>query len=138
MSAVTAAVQAVLAGDAALISQLASYEGAPAIFTALPIPVDAPFPCVVTAGNLADVAEDTLTRRGRRITRDVAVYFPRTGSEAAVEDAAERIRVLFHKQPLSVAGFHHVMTLASGPLRTPDEGDEVGRVVTLQIVLQEE
>lgn len=137
MSAVTAAVQTKLAGDPTLIGMLASYQGAPAIFTAAPIPQDAPFPCVVTAGNLADLADDTLDRLGRDIRRDVAVYFPWSGSSLAVEAAAERIRAVFHKQPLAVAGFHHVMTLASGPVTAPVEGDEVGRVVSLRILLQE-
>jgi hypothetical protein len=134
---ITDAVAAKLAGDATLAGLLSSFAGVPAVFTARPVPEGATAPFLLTEGSVADVAEDTLRRFGRRITRDISIWFPADDDPTNLETAAERVRTLFHKQPLAVAGHHHVMTLASGPVPAPDSGDERGRVVTIQVVVQQ-
>jgi hypothetical protein len=69
---ITDAVAAKLAGDATLAGLLSSFAGVPAVFTARPVPEGATAPFLLTEGSVADVAEDTLRRFGRRITRDIS------------------------------------------------------------------
>ena len=137
MSVITDAVAGVLAGDATLAAQLSTFDGAPAVFTARPVPEGAVPPFVITEGSVADRPDDTLGRFGRAIARDISVWFPAHDDPTDLESAAERIRTLFHHQPLSVTGFHHVMTRASGPIPAPASGDEMGRVVTIIVNLQQ-
>lgn len=137
MSVITDPVAAKLAGDATLAALIGTFAGVPAIFTSRPIPDGAIAPFIITEGNIADVGADTLRRLGRQITRDISVWFPASDDPSNLETAAERIRTLFHKTTLAVTGHHHVMTLASGPIPAPDSGDERGRVVTIQVLVQE-
>lgn len=137
MSVVTDAVAGVLSGDAVLAALLSTFEGAPAVFSARPAPDGAVPPFVITEGSVADLPDDTLGRFGREITRDISVWFPASDDPTNLEAAAERIRTLFHHRPLSVAGYHHVMTRASGPISVVTDGDEQGRVVTIIVNVQQ-
>jgi regulator of RNase E activity RraA len=78
---------------------------------------------------------DTKETPGRELLRDIHAYTAVTGSATTVEAMGERIRALFHRQLLTVAGFSSVLTLASGPIQHDGE-DFYGRVVTVRLVLQ--
>jgi hypothetical protein len=134
---ITAAIYAKLAADATLTALLSTYEGEPAIFTAQPVPELAAFPYIVTAGDVAQAPFDTKTTRGRTITRDVRCYTAASGSAVTVEAIAERVRALLHRQALAVTDHTWLMSECSGPIEA-DEQDAYGRIVTVQITVEEE
>lgn len=130
-----------LAGDGELADLLAEYRGVPAIFTTDPAPGDAVLPYIVSAGEVAQVPMDTKTTRGRDMRRDVRCYAPATGSAALVEQMAERVRTLLHRQPLTIDGFTWLISDIAGPIvaderETQSGRDTYGRVLTLSLKAQ--
>lgn len=132
MDALTAAVYARLSGSTQLAGLLAVYENGPAVFTDDRVPGDAVKPYVVSSGNVADEPWDTKTNRGRRVTRDVGVYADHRDTKT-VEAAAETVHRLFHRQALSVDGWHNVTTRVSGPIRLSAD-DYDARVLTVRFL----
>jgi len=126
-----------LAADGTLTALLATYNGAPAIFTTEPAPGDATLPYLVTAGAVAVAPFDTKTTRGRTVTRDVRCYADADGSAATVEAIAARVRTLLHRQTLPVDGYTFVMAECAGPVQA-DEQDVYGRVVTVSVTIEED
>jgi hypothetical protein len=133
----TAAIHARLSGDATLAAMLASYKGAPAVFTTDPAPGDALLPYIVTAGQVSDAAFDTKTVSGRQLWRDVRCYASADGSAAEVEAIAERVRVLLHRQVLTIPDFVVFVAECSGPIAA-DEEQAYGRVVTVRMMAMQE
>jgi hypothetical protein len=125
-----------LAGDPTLVGLLATYNGAPSIFTIDPAPEGADLPFIVAAGHVVDLAWDTKTTRGRDVWRDIRCYSDADGSAITVEAIAERVRALLHRTEISVTGFTRVVAECSGPVAA-DEQDAYGRVVTVRYVLEE-
>ena len=143
MQALSAALYAAMAGDATLKANLGAFKGAPSIFVKRPVPSDAKRPIALAATVVADVNEDFLVAQGRAITRDVAVYGNANGGPLdgpsdfdRIVAAAERIRTLFHRQTVRVAGYHCLPIVASGPIDAPADPQEIGRIVTLTIRLR--
>lgn len=136
MGAITQALYDILAGDGTLAALLATYRGAPAIFTIDPAPGDAVLPYIVAAGEVTQPPFDTKTTRGREIWRDVRCYAAVDGSATTVEAIAERVRELLHRQPLAAAGFTWIWSECSGPIAA-DELESYGRIVTAKIVYEE-
>jgi len=136
VGAITAAIHDVLAGDATLAAMLTTYGGEPAIFTTDPAPGDATLPYIVSAGEVAQTPFDTKTTRGRMVIRDVRCYTDATGSAAAVEAIAERVRVLLHRQTIAISDFECVVADCSGPMAA-DGQDAYGRIVTLTMTIEE-
>lgn len=136
MQALSAALYAAMAGDAVLKANLGAFKGVPSIFTKRPVPNDARRPIALAATVVADVDEDFLVAQGRSITRDVAVYGNAQDDFDRVAAAAERIRTLFHRQTIRVAGYHCLPIVASGPIDAPADPQEIGRIVTLTIRLR--
>lgn len=136
MSVLTEAVYDCLVGDATLVSMLATYRGAPAVFTIDPVPGDAKLPYIVTAGEVAQSPWDTKTSRGRRAFRDIRCYAEASGTTVQVEAIAERVRELFHRFQLPVSGFGVLVASAAGPV-VADEEKVYGRIVTVEFLLVE-
>ena len=136
MSALTAALYALLAGDATLTALLSTYGSAPAIFTTDPAPGDAELPYIVTAGAVSQSPFDTKTTRGRDVVRDVRCYASASGSAIVVEAIAERVRALLHRQELAIDGFSWVWASCSGPIGA-DEPDAYGRIVSVRLTVEE-
>jgi hypothetical protein len=136
MSVLTQAIYNRLAADGTLTALLATYAGEPAIFTTDPAPGDATMPYIVTAGEVAQEPFDTKQSRGRTATRDLRCYTAAGGSAATVEAIAERVRVLLHRQSLTITGHTWIITECSGPI-VADEQDAYGRIVTAIITIQE-
>jgi len=133
MSIITEALYERLAGDATLTALLASYNGAPAVFTIDPAPGDAVLPYIVTAGEVSQAPFDTKTGQGRDLRRDVRCYAEADGSAVTVETIAERVRALLHRRPLSVAGFGVWIADCQGPI-VADEEEAYGRIVTVRMI----
>ncbi|MGE5589202.1 MAG: hypothetical protein ACM3ZA_01025 [Bacillota bacterium] len=137
MGAITAGIYGVLSEDATLRGMLGTYQGAPAIFTVEPVPGDAPLPMIVTPGQVSDVPDDTYDSLGRDLLRDIRCYTEATGSTAQVEAIAERVRALFHRQQVPVAGYGGVLAEASGPILAPTDTTVYGLVVTVRLRLRQ-
>ena len=136
MRPLSTAIYSRLAADATLTALLGTTVGVPSIFAKLPVPTGAVYPLVKTVTVVADVDQDMLTTQVREISRDIAVYGKIATDFDKVIDAAERIRALFHRQPLTVAGWRVFEVRASGAIDAPAEAAEIGRIVTLSIRLQ--
>ena len=136
MTAISKAFSDVLSADVTLAGLLASYGGSPAVFTADPAPADAVKPYVVTAGEAVHRPFDTKLTRGREIWRDVRCYANDTGSADTIEQIAERVRALLHRQIFSIDGFSIEVAECFGPI-VADEPDAYGRVVTARIIMME-
>lgn len=136
MNELTDAIHDRLSSDATLAALLNTYGGAPAVFTIDPAPGDAELPYIVTAGDAVDAAFDTKTCLGREIWRDVRCYAADDGSAIVVEQIAERVRELLHRQALTVTGWCVFMAECSGPV-VADEQGSYGRVVTVRMKMLE-
>lgn len=138
MNALTAAIDAVLAGDTTLTAMLSRYDGGPAIISADPVPFDVERPYVVIRGAMHDTSfggkvDDTT---GREIHLDIAAYTDATGSSALIDSIVERIRALLHKVPLTVGAFTNIIAqCTAGPLQVPTDPRIMGRVLTFRWVL---
>ena len=137
MRALADAIYARMAGDALLTASLGTWDGNPSIITFRPVPDGAGFPIALAAEVVSDVDADAVTARGRQVTRDVAIYGKAESQFDQVEVAAERVRALFHRQPFDVAGFRVVTVTATGPRSAPAEADEIGRIITVTIRLDQ-
>jgi len=141
MSAMTEAVYKRMSQDSALVSMLPRYHGQPTIFTAEPVPPDAPLPLIITAGqvsDITDVPEHSKQRVGSRPVRDIRVFGDATGSMRQVECIADRVWELFHKYDLQVTGWETVRCRATRPFFAVADGRVYGLVVTLNLALNKE
>jgi hypothetical protein len=136
MSILTAAIYNKLMGDPALTGLLADYNGYPAIFTIDPAPGDATLPYIITAGEASQAPWDTKLTRGRSLIRDVRCYAAADGSVIEIEAIAERVRVLLHRQALTIAGYQWIISDCSGPI-VADESGVYGRILSLSLIAQE-
>lgn len=138
----TASIHARLTADAAIISQLDTYAGAPAIFSDR-APDDFDFAdraAVIIAAPFSDDPEETFTEIGRAIRQDVRIYAKDSGSTLDIDNLARAVRKLFHNQPaaLVVDGGKCTIITAAGPVAAPTTDPSlVGRRVTLRLELQE-
>lgn len=137
MSVFSAAFYETLAGDETLTALLATYRTKPAVFTTDPAPDDASLPYVVTAGEVVNAPDDTKTTRGREVRRDVRCYTAAEDSAVTVEAMAERVRALFHRNPIEIEGFGVWLSECLGPI-VADGEESYGRIVTVRLRMIEE
>lgn len=126
----TARVQALHAG-------LGQYQGGPAVFSSWPVPGQAPDVYIAMAGNSANAANDTKTTRGHVVERYIFVYAKEKGAEGDVENLAQLMRDLFHREQLPVTGQEVYITTAEGPIAAPTGEDMVGRMVIVSLRTKE-
>lgn len=142
MSAITQAFFDRLTGDTALTGQLGTYNGGPSVFTKIPLPADfdiaANGPYILTTGESSQTPGeiDTKNSAGRVIDRDVRCFADLALSPSTIEDIAERVRDLFHRQAINMTGFTTTIAEATGPIEA-DEDDALGRIVTVSLTLAE-
>jgi len=132
----TQAVYDRMTNDGMLAGLLADYRGSPAVFTTDPAPGDAVLPYIVAAGAPVDMSFDTKLSRGRQVWRDVRCYAAADGSAGLIEQIAERVRALFHRQVITIAGFVWLWAECSGPI-VADELTAYGRIVTVRFTIEE-
>ena len=139
MNVLTAAFYQRLVNDSVLADLLTEYPaglGVPAVFTDDRVPQDAQLPYIVTSGETANEPSDTKNSEGRRPFRDVYCYAPHQSTKL-VEDIAERVRELFHRHKLPVAGYTTVIANAHGPVRLSAD-DYDARLVSVRLRLERE
>jgi len=108
-----------LNADSALAALLDEFEGEAAIFSgdALPVEEFKAKPVVwIRPPHGADNV-DTFSAVARSLELDVSFYAKATGSSAAIDAAAERARVVLHRQTLS--GPPELSCTVSGPFGAP-------------------
>ena len=136
----TVPIRTALLGDANIISGLPAYLNSYPIFTRRPVPVDAPFPCIVISQDITLNEEDGIGDYRSEIQRDIAVYhtneLPANG--AVIEAIAQAVRRTFHRRrnSLTVSGWSVVRIQASVPIDASSDSDQrVGAVVQLVVLL---
>ena len=135
MRALSTAIYSRLNGDATLAALLGVTSTVPSIFAKRPVPTGAGYPLIIAATVVSDVDQDMINASIRQISRDIAVYGMLATHFDKVVDAAERVRALFHRQPLASTGWRAIDVIAAGPIDAPAEPQEVGRIVTLTMRL---
>lgn len=136
MSILTIPFYDVLSGDPSLIAMLAAYKGESAIFTIDPVPGDADYPLIVTAGEVSQIPNDSKNCEGRSIIRDIRIYTAADGSSVTIEAIAERVRYLFHRMPLIIPGYTWILSDVGGPI-VANEADYYGRILSVSVIAQE-
>jgi len=137
MSILSAPIYNILIADSTLTDLLSLYQGEiPAIFTTDPTPGDAVLPYIVIPDAFAQVPADSKTCRGREINQDIRCYTAQTGAESLVDEIAERVRYLLHRESLTVSGFTWVLSDITGPIAA-NEADTYGRVLSLRCMVYE-
>jgi hypothetical protein len=136
MSAITQAIYNSLVGNAGLVALLASYKGNPAVFTSDPRPGNSELPCIVTVGEVLQNPSDTKTCLGREVWRDIRCYAPPAGSDELIEDIAEAVRAIFHRQIVPISGYNIIISRVDGPL-VANEDRAQGRLLTIKMIIKE-
>jgi len=135
MSVFTQAIYNKLVEDPILVSMVNLYNNQPAIFTIEPVPGDAELPYIVVSGPVSDVPFDTKTTIGREMLVDIRCYTKNQGSKVLVENMAERVRELFHRQYIPVSGYQNIITECRGPIFIPEDV-ALGMVVTVRFIFE--
>ena len=127
---------------ASVSASLATYDGAPAIFSErapddfLETPPAKPF--LIIAVPTSDVAMETFTETGRLILQDVRGYQRDTGSGADLDTLMRSVRDLFHNRPgeLTVTGGKCDVCRVNGPMQSPTTDPSlIGRRVSIRLDL---
>jgi hypothetical protein len=134
---ITQAIYTRLVGDGTLTAMVNMYNGLPAIFTTSIAPGDAVLPYIVASTLVSQAPYDTKTSLGRITMIDVRCYTAETGSAVLVEQLAERVRTLLHRQPLIIVDHTWLWSSCSGPVSI-DETDAYGRLVTVTVTAEED
>lgn len=137
VTAVSNAVFDRLMTSAPLLALVSSYNSGKAIFTQSPIPPNVQAPYIVVSDPVVDVPGvfDTKDTIGREWVRDIFCYADTDGSVAVVDEMAELVRGLFHRQhgEINVVGAAVIVARATGPEVAPTDDTLYGRVVTVTL-----
>lgn len=117
---------------------LGTWKNQPSVHTRRPAPKDAGYPMIMVSPNITKGDQDLMNAFVEVIQRDIAVYGEAVDHYRIVEQIAEEVRVLFHRQKiLEVADSHVIDITATGPIPGPtDDDSKIARIVTLTIRLQ--
>lgn len=127
---------------AVVAPSLATYNGAPAIFSErapddfLDAPPTKPF--LIIAVPTRDEPMETFTETGRLILQDVRGYQRDNGSGAGLDAVMRAVRDLFHNRPdeLVVTGGKCDVVRVNGPMQSPASDEAyIGRRITIRLDL---
>ena len=138
----SAPVFAALTGNTAIAVALPTYAGAKTVFTARPVPKDATYPMIVTAGDVVRTDQDFVDSPFVVVTRDISIFGQNDTPThvRAVESLALMVRDLFHREraSLSVSGWQVVDIVCKGPIVGPvDDDTSVHRLVSMTVRLSQ-
>jgi hypothetical protein len=119
-----------LASITEITSQISTYMSKPAIFTRSRIPGDAVARYIVIDDAIGDVPWDTKTTLGREVLHDIFTYDFESGDPSVVQNVAELVRDVLHRQHINVSGYGPLIAVVSGPIVAPTDDQVYGRVVT--------
>ncbi len=129
--------------DEVLAEGLSEWKGEPACFTRRPVPDDAEFVlCLINPPETNDIDAINSRRDLSIVTLGFYGHKAEPSDPAdqtrAVEDLAERARVLFHRNKWAIQSdaFQIIDIVASGPFAGPTDDDkQVARIVRLRVRL---
>ncbi len=132
------AIAAKLLGSIAVTSFVGTYGAppSPAVFLKSPVPAGVEPPYVAVRGIHGQRPFDTKEREGREVTRDILMLGLDQGVTTAVDDVAEAVRALFHKQDLVVAGWDTLVGDVQGPIAAEADDGFLGQIVTVRWILR--
>lgn len=139
MDEITQAIYDHMATDLQLSSLLASYRGFPAIFTADPVPPEAPLPLIVSSGLVAgptQVPEASKQTIAARPVRDIRCIDEATGSMQKITTIAMRVFWLFERAEFEIDGWHLVRSRASMPFMGESDGRFYTLIVTVTLAIE--
>lgn len=133
---------AALSGDSTLDALLAQHAGEPAIFSGdLPPPgfVIGALPMILIRPPVDEVNRDTFDSFARSVTLDVFLYAAAGASSAAIDDAANRARVVLHREYLPAPSWEvDPLATVSGPFGAPSsEASITARRLSVRLDLRE-
>ena len=140
----SAPLYAALTGNSAIVALLGEQsDSSPSILTNRPVPPDATYPMIVTAGDVTRSDQDLIADPVLVIVRDVSIFGQNTTASGinqtrTCDSIALKVRDLFHRQPgsITVSGWSVIDIVAQGPIVGPvDDDQSVHRLVTLTIRL---
>jgi hypothetical protein len=141
LTVLPAAIRSAIIANAPIVALLGEYENAASVHTRRPAPQGAAYPMVIIPSeNAAASDEDALRTQRPVLQRDVLVYGENPKHYREVDEAAELIFQLFHRQrfAISVPGWHVIDIVARRPMAAPTSDEKrVGRMVPLTIRLQD-
>lgn len=128
-----------MATDAQLIADLSEYPNAnessgfqPAIFTDEEVPEDAVLPYIWSNGEVSVAPDDDKLNVGVALIRDINIYAPKNDTER-LNRIAWRVRHLFHRHELVVAGAETIIAESMGPRKAPTDDTVDGKIVSVRL-----
>lgn len=121
-----------------ITAMLGTYLGGPSVHTRRPAPAEAEYPMAIIGPIIAKTDEDGINSYRPVVVIDVSTYGEQTNEFRVVDEIADAIFRLFHRQrdAIAVAGWSVTSIIARGPSPAPaDDDTRVGRRVTLTIQL---
>lgn len=110
-----------LAGDSELAALLPVHRGAPAIFTARPVPADAPLPLLLIGSVTAEWPLDVQGVRLSRLELALSVFARQEVPFETLAAPLRRARALLEAAPLVWTGGRLELPSCRGPLAVPAE-----------------
>ena len=125
--------------DSSCALGLATYLGAPAVFTRTPVPGDAGYPMVTISGNL-NQEEDGINDFRPLLSYSVMVHGSNQSIPATqyrtVSDIAFCLRTLFHRRRnITLSTWGIIDQRCVGPVDQPSSGQITTRVLTINVRL---
>ena len=129
------ALYTLLAANADLTGELASYGGAPAIFSGFPVPAGAPLPRLVIGSIVGGGNDDRIDAVGRELVKDIFLYFSADETQASanpIDRIAEIARGTLHNVDIPVSGWNCCGSACGPVIVAPtDENFFVGRTFSV-------
>lgn len=130
-------VTAIMANNA-ITSKLAQYLGSASVHSRRPVPSDAPYPMVVVGPMITRTNADEINTHRPVVGVDISVYGEQPTEFRLVDDVAEELFVMFHRQSIPpVENYQVIDVQATGPIvASADSEEQSARVVSLTIRLR--
>ena len=128
-----------ITGEAAITGKLGVWNSVPSVHTRRPVPSDATYPLIAVGPIVARSDEDGINDYRPLVVVDINIYGEQDKDYRDVEEVAERVYGLFHRNEntISVTNYSVTQIACSGPSPSPvDDESRVGRRITLTVRLQ--
>lgn len=137
MNVVIKGIRDALVADATLTGLIATYASAPAVFSGDFVPEDCE-PAWAFIYVVSDQPTDSKNGEGRELNFDVSVWARKVDGPKHLNTIAERVRDLLHRTALTISGYEHLLSVASGPIQNEPDEALIGRTVSVRILIDKE
>lgn len=129
----------------AIANNLSTYNGAKAVFTRRPVPVDAQYPFIVVSNQVSQTQNDFVNSLKRDLTYDFVVYGQNdtAANYRLVETIANTLALKFARLPkygmTMPVGVNLVQAIGIGPMASAtDDLDKIARAVSVTFTINME